>query len=129
VWVVVFSPDERLLASTSWDGTVRLWDLSARREMATLRGHSGGVWAAAFSPDGQRLATGGAGAQVAVKLWDMATRRELLSLEGEGELFAHAAFSPDGSILMAACFSGSAHLWRAPSWAEIEAAEKRPVAP
>ena len=129
VWVVVFSPDERLLASTSWDGTVRLWDLSARREMATLRGHSGGVWAAAFSPDGQRLATGGAGAQVAVKLWDMATRRELLSLEGEGELFAHAAFSPDGSILMAACFSGSAHLWRAPSWAEIEAAEKRQLAP
>jgi hypothetical protein len=44
-------------------------------------------------------------------------------------LFSPVAFSPDGSTLMAMSFAGIAHLWRAPSWAEIEAAEKGHVAP
>jgi WD40 repeat protein len=123
-----FSPDGRMLVSTSWGGTVRLRDLFAHREVAAWRGHSG-VWGAAFSPDGRRLATGGADAREAVKLWDLATQRELLSLPAEGQFFLHVAFSPDGSTLMATSFAGIAHLWRAPSWAEIEAAEKGGVSP
>jgi hypothetical protein len=35
------------------------------------------------------------------------------------------AFSPDDSTLAATSFSGIAHFWHAPSWKEIEAAEKR----
>jgi WD40 repeat protein len=128
-WTVVFSPDGRMLASTSWDSTVALRDLFVHREVATLRGHSSQVWGAAFSPDGRRLATGGTDAREAVKLWDLATQRELLSLQGEGEYFDLVAFSPEGSTLMATSFDGIAHLWRAPSWAEIEAAEKGQVAP
>jgi WD40 repeat protein len=130
VCAVLFSPDGRMLTSTSLDGTTRLRDLFAHREVATLRGHVGAVGGAALSSDGRRLATGGSDARDAVRLWDLATHRELLSLQGEGELlFAPVAFSPDGSTLMAASFAGIAHLWRAPSWVEIEAAEKGHVAP
>jgi WD40 repeat protein len=129
VCAVLFSPDGQRLASTSWDGTVRLRDLSAPREVAKLQGHSSLVWGAAFSADGRRLATGGSGAREAVKLWDLATQRELLSLQGEGDFFLHVAFSPDGSTLMASSFTGIAHLWRAPSWEEIETAEKGSVTP
>jgi WD40 repeat protein len=129
VCAVLFSPDGRRLASTSWDATVKLRDLFAHGEVATLRGHLQGVWGAAFSPDGRRLATGGSAAKDAVILWDLATQRELLSLQGEGEYFDLVAFSPDGSTVMATSFSGVAHLWRAPSWAEIAAAEKVAVAP
>jgi WD40 repeat protein len=118
-----------MLASTSLDSTVRLRELFANRELEPLRGHSGAVWGAAFSPDGRRLASGGTDAGEAVKLWDLATHRELLSLRGEGEYFELVAFSPDGSTLMAISFDGVAHLWRAPSWEEIEAAEKGQVAP
>jgi eukaryotic-like serine/threonine-protein kinase len=121
---VLFSPDGRGLVSTSFDGSARLWDVLARRELARLLGHSGMVYSPALSPDGRRLATGGTTPKDAVKLWDLVAQRELLSLQSEGHYFLHVAFSPDGNTLAAVSLDGVAHLWRAPSWEEIEAAEK-----
>jgi WD40 repeat protein len=129
VVLVLFSLDGRRLVSTSTDGSARVWDVAARRQLASLEGHFIWVWGTAFSPDGRRLATGGTSARDAVKLWDLEAHRELLSLQAEGEFFIHLAFSPDGNTLVATSLSGIAHLWRAPSWAEIEDAEKRLVVP
>jgi WD40 repeat protein len=119
-----FSPDGRLLVGADVDGFVVVWDVRAARQVPVLPGHSSGAWSAAFSPDGLRLATGGGDASSAVKLWDLATHRELLCLSQEGKYFADVNFSPDGNSLQATSFSGVTHFWRAPSWAEIEAAEK-----
>ncbi len=124
-----FSPNGRWLASTSFDGHVGLWDVHDRRQLALLPGHLGNAWGAAFSPDGRRLATGGTGTKDAVKLWDLATQREVLALSAEGDFFLQVVFSPDGGTLMTTSYMGVAHLWQAPSWAEIEATEKREVAP
>jgi WD40 repeat protein len=124
VSAVQFSPDGRRLASTS-TGQAKVWDVFARCELATLLGHSGSLWDAAFSPDGQRLATGGDSPKEAVKLWDLATQRELLTFPARGSFFMHVTFSPDGNTLTATSLDGVAHLWRAPTWAEIEAAERR----
>lgn len=129
VMEVRFSPDGRELVSTSFDGSARLWDVFARRELATMRGHFGMVCSAALSPDGRRLATGGTSPRDAVKLWDLVAHRELLNLQGEGQYFMHVAFSPDGNTLAAVTFDGIAHLWRAPTWVEIETAEKEGATP
>ncbi len=49
------------LASSSLDGTARLWDARRpEREPVVLAGHSGWVWAVAFSVDGGALLSGGA---------------------------------------------------------------------
>jgi WD40 repeat protein len=91
-----------------------------------------GAHAVTFSPDGQRLVTGGGPGSDAVKLWDLSdpsTHRELMTLPGEGSLFYLVAFSPDGRWLAARESIGNRfQLWQAPSWAEIDAVEKAPVA-
>ena len=47
---VAFSPDSKTLASASYDGTLKLWDMTTGKERATLGEYSGCV---AFSPDGK----------------------------------------------------------------------------
>lgn len=51
---VVFSPDGQLLASGSFDNTVKLWRVSDGELLQTLE-HKGAVWSVTFSPDGQLL--------------------------------------------------------------------------
>jgi WD40 repeat protein len=122
-----FSSDGRSLASMCILGSARLWDVVARRELtpAPLPGRSGVIRGAALSPDGRRWATGGYEPTEAVKLWDPGVHRELLTLRGSGRFFVDVNFSPDGNTVVASGRLGFANLWHAPSWEDIEAAEKR----
>jgi len=121
---LAFSADSTRAASVAQDGTVALWDPSSLRLIVSFKGHMNGAHGVTFSPDGRRLATGGGGRQ-AVKLWDMATCRDLITLSGQGSVFYFVAFSPDGRSLIACNWEDHLHLWRAPSWEEIEAAERQ----
>ena len=122
---VAFSADSSQVAGVSEYGTVALWDPSSFQWITAFKGHMQGALGAAFSSDGRRLATGGGTDRDAIKLWDLSTHRELMTLPGQGSLFLVVAFSRDGRWLAACSYKGNLHLWHAPSWADIEAAEKR----
>src|SRR5262245_7383656 len=68
-WLAV-SPDGRFLASVGKEGVARVWSTEDFTEVATLIGHRGMVYAAAFTPDGTRLATGGRD-DLTVRIWDL----------------------------------------------------------
>ena len=46
---------------------VKVWSVSARKEVASLAGHTDGVNSVAFSPDGQHIVSGSY--DLLVKVW------------------------------------------------------------
>jgi WD40 repeat protein len=123
VWSATFSPDSRLLASCSADRTVRLWPIAPLtlaslpseggelrgRGCRVLRGHTDEVFAAAFHPDGRRLAT--AGRDRAIWLWDLARGEEVARLPGHTSYVWSLAFSPDGATLASGSGDFTVRLW------------------
>ena len=117
-----FSPDGRLFASPMGPKGV-VYSTTTFEPMRTLSATMHGMFGAAFSPDSRRLAFTMSGFE-AVRLWDTESWEQVLTLEAGASRLLNSAFSPDGNVLGAMSFWGTLHLWRAPSWTEIAAAEK-----
>jgi WD40 repeat protein len=113
---VAVSPDGHMLASASWDHTVRLWDVASGRELRTLRGHSLEVGTVAFSSNGQILASGSGDGTI--RIWEVASGRELRTLKGHSGGVAAVAFSPTAQVLASGGPDGI-HLWDATDWSEL----------
>ena len=90
------SPDGTELASSSKDGTVRLFDANTGHLRAEIR-VGGEVFDVVFSPDGARLATGST--YNLVKLWDARSTDHLETFQDGRMWVTSVAFSPDGRFL------------------------------
>jgi len=106
---VAFSPDGKILVSSSADQTVRLWDVSTGQCFKMLQGHTHRVRSAAFSPNGKILASGSDDQRV--YLWDTSTSQCLKTLQGHTHRVSLVAFSPDGSTLASGSGDGTIKLW------------------
>lgn len=75
----------------------------------TFRAHKDSLYAAALSPDGALLATGGYDS--AIKLWNAVSGKELRTLEGHNGAVFELAFRPDGKVLASASGDRTVKLW------------------
>jgi WD40 repeat protein len=102
----VLSPDGKFIAIVG--AHVRLWDSTSEDAPRTLSAREHDLHAAAFSPDGKILASGGS--DRAITLWDVGTGAELARIPAPGHVF-DLVFSPDGRTLASAAASLSVRLY------------------
>ena len=124
------SPDKRWLAVTSLQSFVRIFDAATGEPAMTLGGYMFGVHSAGYFKDGSRLAVGSTRHE-AVTIWDLVGRHRLLTLGTDSNLIDQVRLSPDEDLVVVREGSdrGLLFWWRAPSWAEIEVAEKKLTRP
>jgi WD40 repeat protein/transcriptional regulator with XRE-family HTH domain len=139
IWSVALSGDGRLLASGSQDGTVKLWEAPRSRLgessvagaaaslpagngrsggeqgqlLATLQGHTAGIWSVALSGDGRLLASGSQDGTA--MLWEVPSGRLLTTLQGHTSGVRGVALSGDGRLLASGSYDGTLKIWETSS--------------
>jgi WD40 repeat protein len=101
VYGVAAQPNGKLIASTSTDGTVRLWDPATSRELHRWQPEITFL-NSTFTPDGKFLAFPAYDKKAVVRIIDLETKK--LSREFETERTHHIAFSGDGRLMLGADF-------------------------
>ncbi len=105
---VAWSPDGKTLAALSYSAGVKLWDVTERKERATLRCDLGESYHLEFAPDGNKLyvshvkydpkigRTGG------ISIWDTASSQRIGLLQNSAPRgVTQFVLSPDGSTILA----------------------------
>ncbi|KIW36652.1 uncharacterized protein PV06_11164 [Exophiala oligosperma] len=105
----VFSPDGSLMASGSYDNTVRIWDVQTGQCRHQLEGHSHSVTSVAFSHDGSLVVSGSY--DKTVRVWDVQTGQCRHQLEGHCDGVTSVMFSPDGSLVASGSRDKTVRIW------------------
>ena len=132
IYSLAISP-QGLLASGSWDRTIKVWDLNTTSQanvssvspvsprinpvsrgvgsglLYTLTGHEAEVNSVAISPDGYTLAS--ASEDCTIKLWNLQSGKLIHTLTGHTDAVKSVAISPDGKILASGSADFDIKLW------------------
>ncbi|GLB44063.1 hypothetical protein LshimejAT787_1502470 [Lyophyllum shimeji] len=87
------NPDDTMIATSSWDGTVKLWQGHTGALLHTLQTERHQLWAGRFSPDGRFLAVSAGSGNIYV--WRVETTELISKLDGGPDWVRTLDFSMD----------------------------------
>jgi len=103
------------VASGSYDGTVRVWEMeSGETVLGPIKTGNQWVYAVAYSPDSSNIASGG---NKAIEIWDTTTGERLSTLE-QGSVWS-LAWTLDQKKLIAGFANGSIRIFNTTTWDQI----------
>ncbi|KAH0582718.1 U4/U6 small nuclear ribonucleoprotein Prp4 [Termitomyces sp. J132] len=114
---VRFAPNNEILATGSWSGTVKLWNVPACTPIRTLRGHEDRVGGVAWHPQATltqekglvNLASGAGEGNV--NLWSLESESPISVMKGHQDRVCRVAFHPSGNYVASASFDTTWRLW------------------
>ncbi|OBZ74218.1 U4/U6 small nuclear ribonucleoprotein Prp4 [Grifola frondosa] len=114
---VRFSPNSKFLATGSWSGNVKLWNVPACTPVRTFRGHNDRVGGVAWHPratlsqseDAVNLVSGAG--DYSVNLWSLNSDTPLSVLKGHADRVCRVAFHSSGNYVASASFDTTWRLW------------------
>ena len=114
IYRIAWSPDGRFLASPSYDGTIRIWELESGECKTKLEGDKSGVFCVSWSPDGCRLAS--SSSDNTINIWETETWKTVGAATGHNALIYRVAWSPDGQKLASGGSDGTIRIWDVETW-------------
>jgi WD40 repeat protein/serine/threonine protein kinase len=109
VRAAVFDRQSGRLATASWDGSARIWEVSSGKLLQEFRQSTNRPEHVAFSPDGKKLL--GTFRDGTSQIWDTLTGKTLQTLRGHRAVVWFGEFDPDGRRVITASDDGSARVW------------------
>uniref|UniRef100_A0A5B6YHJ6 Putative F-box-like/WD repeat-containing protein TBL1XR1 isoform X1 n=1 Tax=Davidia involucrata TaxID=16924 RepID=A0A5B6YHJ6_DAVIN len=98
------NPNQQLvLASASFDSTIKLWDVELGSLLYSLNGHRDPVYSVAFSPNGEYLASGSL--DKCMNIWSVKEGKIVKTYTGNGGIF-EVCWNKEGDKI-AACFANN----------------------
>jgi WD40 repeat protein len=108
IFSVRFSSDGQFLATADGE-RIRLWRISDKQQVLSLKEHQYLVYSVAFSQNDKVLASGSA--DCTIKLWDISTGQCLQSLHGHTAVVRSIAFSPDNRVIASGSEDQTVKFW------------------
>ncbi|KEP45692.1 putative WD40-repeat protein (notchless protein), related protein [Rhizoctonia solani 123E] len=111
VTCAVFSSNGSIIASSSHDSTIRVWDVTmVLNDCRVLSGHSGPVHSVAFSPNSSLIASGSS--DRTIRLWRPNVTHPIHApYFGHSNRVTSVAFSPDGTKLVSGSWDKTIRVW------------------
>jgi len=109
VSALALSSDERFLATAVGDHTLRLWDLTVGREIATLAGHESEIINVVFHPNNIMVAS--VDIKGVVHLFNLEDPEESEAITPDLQNIRHIAFDKTGNFLITADLMSEVRLW------------------
>lgn len=109
IWSVVMSPDDEIVASSSGDKRVKVWNLKTGSLIFSFPDHSDTIYSIDISSDGKKLVSGSA--DQTIKIEDLDTGDLINTLNGHTGAIRSVKITPDGKKIVSGSYDTTVKIW------------------